>query len=464
MNLTDGQFLQLIIALGGGLLLFVFCQMGGDRTMFQVLVATLPFQLIDSRYGTLNVGMAYVVAVSTLLRRHRHRLPRPELFPVLLALGLVALAYAVSLVMHPRPLTTLKLAYLFSLGSNLALASLVLTFVREEADLHRLFGLLLACNLLVIAYCALQVFAGFTRIVPFGIQEFAMVQNRANMGMGGEERRLMGPFSGPGVMAEYLVVMVYLLAYWRLTTGRHPRLIAAVVFLDLCVLVGTGNRGGLLVLLGGFGLFCALFRNHFRAGRILLLGVAGALLLAGASLVMLRFTQFNVLYDRLARTEVQDGVPDTRARWPVYIEEGLALSPWAGTGVRLALPGDFVTASGAPKSPPPGTLIRGYPHSLYIYIFYTLGLFGLAAYAALFLGVLLVITRTRHAPGASAFLQGLPRLGVLTLALIAVDQLKIEMLRHNFTDYQHFVTVVVTLFLAAVAVQRQAGQGVAPDA
>ncbi|WP_027182961.1 O-antigen ligase family protein [Desulfovibrio inopinatus] len=456
MNLSEGQVIQLLIAMGGGLFLFVLAQMGFDRFLYQFLIVMIPFQIIDSRYGSLNVAIAYTVALSCFLKRRKKLLPRPELKPIYLVIVFVIMAYAISFIANPRPFTMLKLTYLIGIGSNLAMAYLVFIFTQTEEDLHLFYRLIILCNVFVVAYCVLQIIAGFTRIVPFGIQEFAFSHNRTNLGMGEEERRLMGPFSGPGVMAEYLVVMIYMLLYYRVTTKHYPRLIPVLIFLNLCILIGTGNRGGIFVLIGGFVLFVWAFRQYLPLKRVVFIGGIGLAFVTVASVVMLTFTQFNVLYDRLAKTEMHGAVPDTRACWPQYIDEGFNLGPLVGTGIRLVLPGDLIDSEGKKQLPPRGALIRGYPHSLYIYLFYTLGLLGLCVYALLYGTIFLVFfNAARRTYSPDHFLSGVHKLGMIMLVIIAVDQFKIEMLRHNYVDFQHFVVVVLCFFLSSIAIQNE---------
>jgi len=451
MNLNEGALIQLVIALSGALLIFLVSGMGGARRLFHLLVLFTPFEPLTSRYGSLNVGLVYIVGLSVFLNRSILKQRIVAFRPVWFGIGLLAFVYCLALAYNPKPVLTYKLAYLFGLGSNVVMFYLATVFIRTEEDLHGLIKMVIICNGLVLIYCALQVVAGFTQFIPFGIQEFAFTANRS--GMGGEDRRLIGPFMGAGIMAEYMVLMIYFLVYYYITTKRFGRWLPVLVFMNLCVLIATGNRGGFLVLVCGYFVFAFVFRNLIDFRKILMVGIAGLLLLSVSSFVMVRYTDFDVLYDRLLGTKVDEGVPDTRRHWPEYIEEAWEESPFLGMGVRLLLPADVIDDNGRVK---PGTntkMVRGYPHSLYIYIFYTLGVAGLLAYGVFALLLVKALAAGSAGPVRNDFMGGFPKLGVFLFVIFAIDQIKIEFVRHLYVDYQNFIVVLMALFLVGVHIR-----------
>lgn len=445
MNFGESALIQLAIALLGALFVFFMSGMGGAKRLFHFLILITPFQPLTSRYGSLNVGLVYVVGLSVYLNRSIFKQRIAAFRPLWFGLGFLGFVYCLALVYKPNPVLTLKLAYLFGMASNVVLFYLTTVFVKSEEDLHNLIKLVIISNGLVLAYCALQGVAGFTQFVPFGIQEFAFTANRS--GMGGEDRRLIGPFMGAGIMSEYMVIMIYFLVYYYMTTKKYGRWIPILVLLDLSTMIATGNRGGFLVLICGYFVFAFMFRRMIGAKRIITIGIAGLFLLAVSSFIVVKYTNFDVLYERLQGTDVSEGVPDTRRHWPEYIEEAWEESPVLGMGIRLLLLADLMDDKGNVRPGAKMKMVRGYPHSLYIYIFYTLGVVGLFAWGVF---VFLLAKTIRGRPGRvphSPFLDGLPKVGLFILFLFAVDQLKIEFLRHVYIDYQNYLVTMMSIFL-----------------
>ena len=448
-DLSASAYIQLIIAGICAIVAFLGSYLGLARTILFILVATIPFDLISSRYGSLNVGIIYLLGASVYLNRRIPRSRHNDYRAIWFGVGVLVFAYALAFLWNQKPITMLKATYLIGLGSNVAMFYLVSVFVKTEEDVHAFFKALLVCNILVLGYCCLQILAEFTRIVPFGIQEFAFTKNRMT-GAEGANRRLMGPFLGPGILAEFFVLVTYVLLYYRLTTKRFPRLIPLVVFGNMCALIATGNRGGFLVLIAGFFLFALVFKKMVPFRTVMVIGVLGLLFLGGASYITYKYTTFNVLYGRLAETEVSGAVPDTRKGWPEYIEEVTNVSPVFGTGVRLLLLGDIVDErTGKMKSNAPLDKVRGYPHSLYIYVYFTMGVVGLVAYAIFYLILVGYVRRPRYDYPDDPLMSNMHRLALFVLAVFAVDQFKIEFLRHSYVDYQNFITALVSFFLAA---------------
>ncbi|MCF6291107.1 MAG: O-antigen ligase family protein [Desulfobacterales bacterium] len=446
-DLSTAQFVQLIAALGLGVLVFIFSVAGLYRKLFNLVIITLPFQFISSRFGTLNMAFIFVVGISVFLGRKGEKDPGRFLIPVSSCLFLVGMAYALSFFNNPRPLLVLQVTYLIGLFSSVVLFYTTYRLINREDELHQFFKLLLIMNVLVLGYCVLQVIAGFTQIVPFGIQEFAFVKNRLHAAI--DERRLTGPFSGPGLLAEYFVLMVFIQSYYLMATGRMKRIVIPVLFGNLCAMVGTGNRGAPIAMVIGLFIFIFLFRRQLGPAKILKFMVVGILLSAAASVIMLRYTQFNVLYDRFADTEIQGFTPDTRRGWPEYIKRALE-TPILGKGVRMILVSDLYDEKGRKKvSGVPASAAMGYPHSLYIYLFYTLGMVGLLAYALLAVCLYACFFNMSRVRTDSRFVEGIPRLAIVVLTVFCIDQFKIEFLRHTYSDYQQFLAATLAMFLAS---------------
>jgi hypothetical protein len=48
----------------------------------------------------------------------------------------------------------------------------------------------------------------------------------------------------------------------------------------------------------------------------------------------------------------------------------------------------------------------------------------------------------------NGFLEGIPCLGIILLMMFAIDQIKIEFLRYDLSDYQHYIFTLFAFFIA----------------
>ena len=164
------------------------------------------------------------------------------------------------------------------------------------------------------------------------------------------------------------------------------------------------------------------------------------ILFISASFYMIKYTDFDVLYKRILGTEIHGYNIDTRSGWPLVIEKILEKPIW-GHGSRLVTKDELTEHTKWPKGE-----IDFYPHNLYLYILYTLGIVGLIAYGAwglLYFGCLRKIPmQLEH----NTFISGLPKLGIILFIVILIDQMKVVFLRSSLLHYQHYLSVIFGMF------------------
>ena len=68
MDFTTSQFIQLIAAIALGIFLFVAVYRLPERMTIAILLILIPVQLVDSRYGTSNTVVTYLVAFAFILQ------------------------------------------------------------------------------------------------------------------------------------------------------------------------------------------------------------------------------------------------------------------------------------------------------------------------------------------------------------------------------------------------------------
>ncbi len=446
MDLTTAHYIQLTLAIGFVVIGFVLAYAAPERPIVQLLVLLIPFQLVMSKYGSINTGLALIVFVAFLLNG------RISKVPMLPWVSLLLFAYLVSLTSAPRATYPDHVFYLIAVFANIAIFYILFNSVHRSGNVRVFFNMLLWLNIVVDLYCYVQMLVGFESLAFFGVSELSLQQNRW-------DARLSGPFSAVGITAEYLVLQTYILLYMMFHEVKRNKqiIILAVIVANFAFLIATGNRGGLLVLIIGAVLFYLFFRSDFGAAKIFRRGVVGAVLFATVAVVIVSFTQFNVLFERLAGSEVKEGLPDTRAViWPLAWER-IQEKPFLGHGPRIRLIEEEQRII-------PGYSFMPYPHSTYLFIWYTLGVLGLVLFGVVFMVLFLRYVRGRHNRCEDAFLRGVPKLAVLLLILIAIDQLKVSMLRFNLADYQQYIAALLGGLLAATMLAEKGEPGLSPRA
>lgn len=425
-----GKVYQVAVALALAIGFFLLSYLASPRKTVPWLVCLSPIPLIDSPYTTSSVLITYVVAVGFFMRGRIKFLPMLGFFLIILGVYIAATGFS-----H-RSEHSQHFIYLFNFVSAILMFLIVYNFVREVKDLNLVIRMLVITNLLVVTYSIVQIYAG-PDYAPFGIQELALKSARQ-----GDDPRLAGPF-GPGIAAEHFVITILILAYASLhaTSIAKRNVIYFLMALNLGCLIATANRGGFLTLIGGAGLFLYMFRGDLGVKRTLSLSIAGVFLLGISSIVVMTYTDYGRMFDRLGETELEGGVPDTRTKtWAAVLPE-IAKRPILGHGPMFQVEGRSPTRSQTRVN-------LQYPHSLYLYLLYTSGVIGLSVY--LFFFASLVRRFSAGLKSASAddpFGRGFVRLGIIIVVVFLIDQVKVEFLRITYTGYWLYIFALFAALL-----------------
>lgn len=433
MDLTTAQILQFSVALLMAIGIFVAAYSAPRHVSIGILIALLPFQVIETKYGSSSIMLTYVVVAALMLGRDKLRVP------LLGAMLAVLFAYALSISQVHKSIYLQHGIYVFFLVSGFAMFVLAYNLARDTEDARKLINILIVMNCLVAVYCLLQLSAGAgAKTTWFGISELAMNRNR-----GEHDPRLVGPFSAPGITSEYLLLMNLILAYDLIhAVGRRKWLVIALLAMNVGFMIATANRGSFLTLIAIFPLFLFTFRRLLGFARVLQFSVTGALLVACAAIVTITYSDFGTLFDRLDDVEIEGGIPDTRkVAWPTAWEN-IVQRPWLGHGPRLRLIDDYAT-------PYPGHVVIHYPHDLYLFLLFTVGIVGTAAMLAFIFRVWYRLYRAKAVAEheTDSYLKGLVLLGPLLLLTLLIDQIKIEFLRIEFADYFQFIFVIMGIWM-----------------
>ena len=442
MNFTSSQILEISGALLVAFTAMVLSYRLPVRFLVAILFVTIPFQFIDTRYGSINVAIAFLFAFFLFVRGEIKLMPLKWSTIFLILCVLLSFTQV-----HPSHNLS-QMVYLGGFFSCFAVFLIIYNFVVKEGNLLFVFRLLFLLNVLVVVYSALQIMAGGKNYVElFGGLKISIVPAR-----GGGDSRLAGPFGStkPGLFAEYLVISNLLIAYAVLfvKSGKEKLSLLLLALCNLGCLVATGNRGGLIGIVLFFCLFLFSMRSVLGvANTVKILVASVALFIVSAALIM-NFTSYNRLFERLENTKVDGAVPDTRARaWPAAIAH-FQESPLLGHGPRLRLQDDKIINY-------PDHKVIDFPHNLYLYLLCTVGIVGLSAYVIFWLSMLLNLGVGTGGRTGDDLLDHFPKLSVLLVIYILFDQIKIEYARYNSFDYAHFLFALFGLFLGMSERKRQ---------
>ena len=432
LDASDQNQLTVILILGT--LIFIIASALPQRVGTIALLLLVPFQAVEIQFGTSSIVLAYVVFIAMILRKEPVRLPMLPHFLFLLLWYLVSMSF-----MHPSTYTNHGV-YIFSLVSAILVFWLSYDLTNRVERASSIVGVFIAMNVFIVIYCAIQMWVGpGERLVLFGIQDMAMTRVRA-------DGRLTGPFESAEITGQYLVLMQFLIIhqYWYTSGAWLKRGFIFLATLNFGFLVATGSRGEFLLLVGGIGIYLWLFRLRLGVRRAAGLAIGATIALTFMALIVVNFTEFGGLFERLEQTEISEqGIPDTReGLWLPTLEE-IGESPIIGHGPRMAF---FLEGRGARYEH--HERIR-YPHNHYLFLLYTVGTPGLILFMIIPLTIFFRCRRAMSMPNAPPYYADLGRTGVIVLLLFMIDGIKIDPMRLSLADYWHFFFALCGVFVAA---------------
>jgi hypothetical protein len=415
---------------------------GAKRThSIGVLLVLIPFQTIDTRFGSSSVLLTYALA-GVLLVSGGLKVRQ------LAALLLIVLAYFVSLAFAERGMLTRNVLFMFQFFSCLIVFILAFNFAVLVEKERSVVDILLAINVLAIVYCLLQLSVGpGERFIPFGVDEFKFNLNRHP-----GDPRLVGPFDNPGSTAGYFALMTLICAVeFMYSKGRRRLLVSAIAGFNMLGLVATGNRAGFLVLLAMAPLLLFAYRKELGAKRVVQYSIGGAAAFAMVAVVAVSFTDFNRMFERMDTVaETEGGIPTTRSEgWPVAIAK-IKQRPWVGEGPYFWTAEDAEDIGQLKYEFEEGgeidTAFDHFPHSLYLYLLRTVGIFGLVAVVGFFLRTwwVLFASLRQESEGHRA---AIVRLGLFVIPAFLISQITLEFHRPNTMDYAQFIFALMGLFV-----------------
>jgi O-antigen ligase len=446
MELTPGHYAQLIIACTIGIVIFASAYLYNEKFLIIALIFMIPFQLISSRFGSLNMMLIYLLGFSLFISKKLTK------FPLAWTIVLIIFSYIVTLSQLELSKYPFHIIYIISIFSNFFLFVIVYNFIMNESDPRLFFRILVSINICVIIYALIQMAVGFESYALLDIGEFTMETNKdLEIGWILQEKRLMGgPFAAPGTNAIYLAIQVIILSFLILYEKNKAKIIFYIGLcgLNFMIIIATGNRGGFISLMCGLIFFFMLFRHQLGYLKITLMVSALLIIFITASAVTIYYTQYDTFWKRFTATKFYGITPDTRTGVWEIATEAIKEKPILGWGPRKISMGrgKFVSEQGHQRNIDYSAIPS--PHSLYLFLLYTLGIVGLSAYLIFFFAIYKRFFSSDKYESNDIFFSSLPRLGIIILTVFLIDQIKLEFLRFRLNDFQHYM---FTLFGAFVA-------------
>jgi len=431
--MDDVQFFQMIVVLALATVVFFSAYSLPQKVAATILIIIIPIQPIETQYASANTVLTWVVFTAMLMRGDRIKL---AMLPQILILLFI---YLLSMGMQDPSTYSQHGIFIFNLITAFLVLWITYDLCQRYDNINKVVRVFIAMNVLVAIYSLIQMTAEpFEKYTFFGIEEMNMLPII-------KRNRLSGPFGGPGIVAEYLVIMTFVAIHQILSadSSKYRLFLYVLVGVNLLLLIATGNRGGFLTLIGSATIFLWMFRNVLGVVRTIRIAIGGVAILSISAAVAVNFTKFDVLFTRLAETEIDAGVPDTRQKvWPVAWQE-IQARPILGHGPRLR----FVDDETGMYSDVHTYIF--FPHNLYLFLLFTVGIIGTIAFLV-FLGTPMVrcwlVSRQMSLDQDT---RNLARIGFIIMIVVFVDQMKVEFMRLALTDYWHFLFGLIGLLIAA---------------
>ncbi len=430
--MDEAQIFQLTVVGVLAVVLFIGAYSLPQTVAATILIVLIPIQPIETQYASANTVLAWVVFIAMLMRGDRIRL---AMLPQVLV---VLFVYFLSMGLQDPKTYTMHGIYMFNLVSAFLVMWIAYDLCVRYENFDKVVRVFLTMNVVVCIYCIVQMTQGpGEKYMLFGFEEMSMLPII-------KRNRLTGPFGGPGLVAEFFVIMTFLSIHQILATAntKYRQFLIGLAGTNLVMLIATGNRGGFLTLVGASALFLWFFRRVLGTMRTMRLAIGGAALVATSAAVTINLTGFDSLFTRLAETEIEGGIPDTRQSvWPVAWQE-IKKKPILGHGPRLRFVGDETG-----KYRDVHTYIS-YPHNLYLFLLFTVGAVGAIAFLTFLATPLVRCWLTVRQLSIDQNVQNLARMGIIIMIVIFVDQLKVEFMRITLVDYWHFVFALIGMLIA----------------
>ena len=401
-----------------------------------VLLVTLPFPR-GTVFGNTNLALILLLLVVWLLRFTTRTAPAPQRTALDAPLACVLIMFLVSFYNVKPEEFGLAFQNTVLFLSAVFFYYLIVNNVRTTRDLRRFLSIQAIAILIVLVVSTIELVSPSTVLIPGWIDFRHVYAQGAEL----HDLRIGGPFFDFELLAEYCALGFCLFLFLFRQAGSIGARTFNGFMMAYClfILAATQTRGGVLAL--GFAILYLLFlvRKRLQIVSLTILAAGATTALAVMEFVVSNFTHSGSVFNRITGTQFKNGMPESRADvWPDAVNR-MMYHPLIGWGPHYA----SMT----------GLHLWFWPHDLYLYIANIIGLIGLSFFLWLFWRLWRLSTPTTDDLAHHDFTRAYLLIAHVQLALLLVDEIKIEFLRNPIYQYQPWI--LIAGIVAAERIQRE---------
>lgn len=329
----------------------------GAVTLF-LFVFVMPTFIFISDTNVLLIAFLVVV---WLVSMAIGRLPRPDPSPIDWAIWIYIGVHALSFInVETGDAVRKGMTSFIYLTSGALLFWLIYNAIRTEEQLHRAFVVLCALSCFVNVTALVEHFFAIEVIPEWFLHRAGQTRNAIRVG---------GIFGFHGLLADFNAIVFYLQIFMGMRArGRGAKAYYyGLALVGLYVVTLTVNRGGAVAWALGGIYFLFLMRRQLDWVRLAVLAPAVVAAYFLYQTVVSLGTGRLLLFARLAGTQIERGIPDTRVHAWTLIFRRIPEHIVVGHGPYYELGGV-------------GEEAFVYPHSAYLFYLYTTGILGLSVW------------------------------------------------------------------------------------
>jgi len=402
-----------------------------SRYSIAFLLFVIPFPQYTT-IGSTTVIFAFIIFAFWLLRVAIGYERRPTLSGIEVPLLFLLLLLILSFVMVEEQYWALAVAKFRIFICSVLVFFLVVNLIRTERDIQFVLNALIGSFCFVAAVAMIEIW--FPQFAHF----FDLIHVKSKDALTLQGVRVGSVFGDYEMFAEYLAIFVPVLLLRLLNERQVLRQLIWIPLLLIAVmlLLATATRGAFISLVAGIGYLIWIARKIVNYQKLLPIMIVVSLMFYGSSLLLNQYTATASLFGRLGKTKLVRGMPDTRAQRWTEAWGMIRQSPWIGHG-----PYYFV---GVDEK----NVDRRYPHSLFLFLSYLIGIPGaLVFYWILALALLTSLKAARRYANQRTELAYTVVLLSSILVIFFVDEIKISFLRYDNT--QQFTWTMLGMLIAS---------------
>ncbi len=417
------------VAMGLAVLVAAFLLPNRYAVAFMLFIIPFPQR---TTMGSTTVIFAYLIFAFWLLKVALGVERRPIRSGLEVPIIIMFLLYFLSFQNVQPEHMRFAIANFRTLISSVLIFYLVVNLIRTERDIQ------FTLNALILSFGFVGVIAMIELWIP-GFAPYLKVLHVSTVKeMSFEGVRVGSVFGDYEMFAEYLAIFIPILMIRILSEKVFLRQLIWIPFMMMAVmlLLGTATRGAFFSLIAGVIYLVWISRKILNLQKFLPLVILAAVVFYVSSIALNQYTESASLFARLGKTKLVSGMPDTRARvwtesWAKVLER-----PWIGHGPHYVLGWDEKH------------MRRHYPHSLFLFLSYLIGIPGaLVFYYLLFKALRFSLKAAkRYATQRTEFAYTVVLLSSC-LVIFLVDEIKICFLRYDQT--QQFTWTMLGILVSA---------------